>query len=559
MKKETKKAEQQQEQPVDFPKITPGEGGGEPQLTVGEGLQGDGKGSKKSKALKTPVPLKSENSIIQEFRRSDWLYNPVVYTQISGDFTLMQQRVFIGVIERLQDRILDSINEQKRTKQWPALFSPEEMGENIDLRIDARSLGVPPERYPELKTALEQLMGMKFGYVKHRGKTTTYEMGVLFHYISMDVPDELVKRNGEMVPRTRSTGKIRIKMDKDNVNNFLSMAGGYTMHIARIAQICKKKRTPRIYIFLSFYRDSSQGKAFDYKEFCSFLGIDDDSYVANCIDRLSKQLKNDEITKSEFAEQRAAIKETDNPFHKYNKVRSLVLEPSKKELDELCQTGQVDFTFTYEPVYENNRKKGNPDKILFHIEKGRMGLERDMVVKQHNQQQFLMEKLSERYEGLTIYNLMPTVRRVKNEWFDEFRDFCLKELPTLFEKAHRDRPANYVLTVLNNWVDNRETQEREKEAKAEATRREQITQQAAERWDRCRETILQQVTKEESIRIFSSLRFESYDPTTRTLLLQLASREDYDWLEQPIVINQLLQPALTKFFGKGTKLSYRLP
>ena len=52
MKKETKKAEQQQEQPVDFPKITPGEGGGEPQLTVGEGLQGDGKGSKKSKALK---------------------------------------------------------------------------------------------------------------------------------------------------------------------------------------------------------------------------------------------------------------------------------------------------------------------------------------------------------------------------------------------------------------------------------------------------------------------------------------------------------------------------
>ena len=545
MKKETKKAEQPHEQPVDFP------------LDIkATGTNAEDKAGKDNKTL---TPLKSENSIIQEFRRSDWLYNPVVYTQISGDFTLMQQRVFIGVIERLQDRILDSINEQKRTKQWPTLFSKEEMGENIDLRIDARSLGVPPERYPELKQALEQLMGMKFGYVKHRGKTTTYEMGVLFHYISMDVPDELVKRNGELVPRTRSTGKIRIKMDKDNVNNFLSMAGGYTMHIARIAQICKKKRTPRIYIFLSFYRDSSQGKAFDYKEFCSFLGIDDDSYVANCIERLSKQLKNDEITKSEFAEQRAAIKETDNPFHKYNKVRSLVLEPSKKELDELCQTGQVDFTFTYEPVYENNRKKGNPDKILFHIEKGRMGLERDIVVKQHNQQQFLMEKLCERYEGLTIYDLMPTVRRVKNEWFDEFRDFCLKELPSLFEKAHRDRPANYVLTVLDNWVDNREAQEREKQAKEQAARREQIIQQASERWNQCREAILQQVTKEESIRIFSSLTFDSYDPEKHMLILRLANRADYDWLEQPAVVKQLLQPALTKFYGKGTKLSYRLP
>ena len=502
---------------------------------------------------------RGENSIIQDFRRSDWLYNPVVYTQISGDFTLMQQRVFIGVVEKLQDRILDSINEQKRTKQWPTLFSKEEMGENIDLRIDARSLGVPPERYPELKQALEQLMGMKFGYVKHRGKTTTYEMGVLFHYISMDVPDELVKRNGEMVPRTRSTGKIRIKMDKDNVNNFLSMAGGYTMHIARIAQICKKKRTPRIYIFLSCYRDSPQGKAFDYKEFCSFLGIDDDSYVANCIDRLSKQLKNEEITKAEFAEQRAAIKETDNPFHKYNKVRSLVLEPSKKELDELCQTGQVDFTFTYEPVYENNRKKGNPDKILFHIEKGRMGLERDMVVKQHNQQQFLMDKLVERYEGLTVFDLMPIVRRVPVQWFDEFRDFALKELPNLFEKAHRDRPADYVQTVLLNWIDTREKEQAKQEEKEREARKQQIQQQAKERWSACREDILKLVTKDESRRIFGSVGFYSFDPEKRLLILQLARREDYDWLEQPAVIQQLLQPYLTKYFGKGTKLSYRLP
>lgn len=509
---------------------------------------------------KPTLPVtRGENSIIQDFRRSDWLYNPVVYTQISGDFTLMQQRVFIGVVEKLQDRILDSINEQKRTKQWPTLFSKEEMGENIDLRIDARSLGVPPERYPELKQALEQLMGMKFGYVKHRGKTTTYEMGVLFHYISMDVPDELVKRNGEMVPRTRSTGKIRIKMDKDNVNNFLSMAGGYTMHIARIAQICKKKRTPRIYIFLSFYRDSSQGKAFDYKEFCSFLGIDDDSYVANCIDRLSKQLKNEEITKAEFAEQRAAIKETDNPFHKYNKVRSLVLEPSKKELDELCQTGQVDFTFTYEPVYENNRKKGNPDKILFHIEKGRMGLERDMVVKQHNQQQFLMEKLVERYEGLTVFDLMPIVRRVPVQWFEEFRDFALKELPNLFEKAHRDRPADYVQTVLLNWIDTREKEQAKQEEKEREARKQQIRQQAEDRWNACREEILKLVTKDESRRIFGSVDFYSFEPEKRLLILQLARREDYDWLEQPAVIQQLLQPYLTKYFGKGTKLSYRLP
>ena len=504
------------------------------------------------------LPVKSNSSIVQDFRRSDWLYNPVIYTQISGDFTLMQQRVFIGVIEKLQDRIIDSISEQKRTKQWPMLFSKEEMGENIDIRIDARSLGVTPERYPELKQALEQLMGMKFGYVKHRGKTTTYEMGVLFHYIAMDIPDELVRRGGEMVPRTRSTGKIRIKMDKDNVNNFLSMAGGYTMHLARIAQICKKKRTPRIYIFLSFYRDSPQGKSFDYKDFCAFLGIDDDSYVANCIERLSKQLKNEEITKSEFAERRAAIKETDNPFHKYNKVKSLVLEPSKKELDELCQQGKVDFTFTYEAIYENGRKKGNPDKIMFHMEKGRMGLERDRVVKEHNQQQFLMDKLVERYEGLDIYELMPLVRRVPTEKFEDFRDYCLKELPVLFEKTHRDRPANYVLTVIENWILALEKERKEQKKKEQEARMREIQQQAEVRWEECRESILQKVTKDESIRIFRSLRFERFDPKESSLMLQVASRADYDWLEQKAVVEQLLQPAIVKFFGKDSKLLYRI-
>lgn len=504
------------------------------------------------------LPIQNSSSIVQDFRRSDWLYNPVIYTQISGDFTLMQQRVFIGVVEKLQDRIMESIDLQKQTKQWPMLFSKEEMGENIDIRIDARSLGVTPERYPELKQALEQLMGMKFGYVKHRGKTTTYEMGVLFHYIAMDIPDELVRRKGEMVPRTRSTGKIRIKMDKDNVNNFLSMAGGYTMHLARIAQICKKKRTPRIYIFLSFYRDSPQGKSFDYKDFCAFLGIDDDSYVANCIERLSKQLKNEEITKTEFAERRAAIKETDNPFHKYNKVKSLVLEPSKKELDELCQQGQVDFTFTYEAVYENGRKKGNPDKIMFHMEKGRMGLERDRVVKEHNQQQYLMNKLVERYEGLDIFELMPLVRRVPTNKFEAFRDYCLKELPVLFEKAHRDRPANYVLTVIENWILALEKEQQEQEQQEQEARMQEIQEEAKVRWEGCRKIILQKVTNDESIRIFRSLRFEKFDLKEHALVLQVESRDDFDWLEQEVVIKQLLEPAIGKYFGKDSKLLYRI-
>ena len=41
-------------------------------------------------------------------------------------------------------------------------------------------------------------------------------------------------------------------------------------------------------------------------------------------------------------------------------------------------------------------------------------------------------------------------------------------------------------------------------------------------------------------------------------MLQVASRADYDWLEQKAVVEQLLQPAIVKFFGKDSKLLYRI-
>jgi len=235
-----------------------------------------------------------------------------------------------------------------------------------------------------------------------------------------------------------------------------------------------------------------------------------------------------------------------------------VLEPSKKELDELCQEGQVDFTFTYEAVYENGRKKGNPDKIIFHMEKGRMGLERDRVVKEHNQQQFLMDKLVERYENLDIFELMPLVRRVPTDKFEAFRDYCLKEIPILFEKAHRDRPANYVLTVIENWILAIEKEQKEQKQKAQEANMREIQQQAEVRWEQARESILQKVTKDESIRIFRSLRFESFDPKEHALILKVGSHTDYEWLEQEAVVKQLLEPTINKFFGKGSKLLYRV-
>ena len=116
-----------------------------------------------------------------------------------------------------------------------------------------------------------------------------------------------------------------------------------------------------------------------------------------------------------------------------------------------------------------------------------------------------------------------------------------------------------MLTVLRNWLDSREKEDKAQEAKEREQRLRDIQEQAADRWERCREAILQICTRDDSRRIFTSIAFESYDPEQRQLVLQIGQKSDYEWLEQKPVIEQLLQPNLTRFFGQGTKLAYRVP
>ena len=73
-------------------------------------------GSKRINKDKRLSLLESSNVIFADLRESKWLYNPLVYSQISGDFTLMQQRILLGIVEKLQQRIIDSVAEKEKNR-----------------------------------------------------------------------------------------------------------------------------------------------------------------------------------------------------------------------------------------------------------------------------------------------------------------------------------------------------------------------------------------------------------------------------------------------------------
>ena len=80
-----------------------------------------------------------------------------------------------------------------------------------------------------------------------------------------------------------------------------------------------------------------------------------------------------------------------------------------------------------------------------------------------------------------------------------------------------------------------------------------------ERWRLCHDEMLQGCTHDDARRIIASLRFDSFNADTHTLLLNIGSMTDYDWIAQPQVSGELVKPILQKYFGGNVQWMYNVP
>ncbi|MBP5770967.1 MAG: replication initiation protein [Bacteroidaceae bacterium] len=444
----------------------------------------------------------------------EWLYNPVVYSQISGDFSLMQQRVLAGVLGQMQDRILYAINEKEKNKKFPLLFPEDAMQEVLEVDIDPRQLGITPDHYGDLEDALCGMSKLTMAFPKYTKGEMRYVIAPLFGRIEMP--------RGEV----RRTGRVCIKMLRENVEDFFSLAHGYTVHLARITQICKKKRTPRMYIFLSSFRDIGH-KEVEYQVLLKFLGVDQQTF------------------EQDNAAMGRSVKE--NPFRKYNKVRSQILEPSKQEMDAFMASGDIDFSFCYEPLYKAGRVHGNPTHIRFTIVKGALALERDTQTIVRRKILAFVNTMCEWCGDLNRQGLLDLCGEVSAYDIDLFVEYCYKDVRKIVEQQQPDDVAAYAMEMMRRWI---------KDCNGNAARRWRL--ECEDKWKRCRADMLRQCTREDSRRIVSSLQLVSWDDVTYTLTISVNTKDDYKWMEQPQVLSGLVKPTLTEHYGKRLKLIYNI-
>ena len=75
-------------------------------------------------------------------------------------------------------------------------------------------------------------------------------------------------------------------------------------------------------------------------------------------------------------------------------------------------------------------------------------------------------------------------------------------------------------------------------------------------WDNCLNLIRENVSEQQFNTWFRPLVFESYKPAMKTLLVQVPSPFVYEYLEEHYV--DLLKKVLTRVYGAGTRLTYRV-
>ena len=271
------------------------------------------KPKKGAKAQKAPVKRGISDELIP-IEEETWLLQPIAVTMMRHDYSLIQVRILVSIVESLQS-ILHGILNNKRSPQLD-LFKTKELDEDgrMPIKLPFKELGVDPNHYPQLRTSLKMLAAIpvEIPYKTSEGRKYTKATNLCDVYI----------------PEDRSYNKYAIlKLDRSVAERLVSLDFGYHRLGKQIVFACKNRYTQRIYMFIESWVDKGR-TVIKTLEFRKMLRLE-------------------------------------NNYKKFSDFCRRVLEPAKQELKELADKGFCDCYFDYEKKYDHGHRGGDPDELVF--------------------------------------------------------------------------------------------------------------------------------------------------------------------------------------------------
>jgi hypothetical protein len=282
---------------------------------------------------------------------------PWNYTKLSGGLSLIQQQALLMVSEHLQGYIRKfyELKLDKARNTPKSLFTEHVLREGIPpFRIYLQDLGIEPSNYGAARKAIDEInLQVEYTVTDEQGHPTDKtELANVFTTFGFE-------KTGDYYHYTNKQGKadytkmqqpyIDVKINPDVAIWAFNMQDGYVNHLKMIAMYSTKRSTPRIYLML--------------------------------MKRMRKEQRQADI-RIPFGELKEYLGIAPNAYPMFRSFRQKVLDAVQQDLQRMAREvpPQTDITFTYDLCYPGRRKMGDPEAILFHVERTSLGMAYGIVV-----------------------------------------------------------------------------------------------------------------------------------------------------------------------------------
>lgn len=381
--------------------------------------------SKKEEKLKDKTIIENIPS------EGKWLLQPTNITFLRGAITPKQWNMMLGIIEVLQDNINNAIQHGSRS-----IFADEEIkvsknskGEEhreVIVQVPISAFTTNPQDYRLVDELANRLMEFHIAIDKvgKEGKKYTE----LIHLIDKI---RIEKRETTEGKKAYRTGMMEFVLTNDqidylyNLNPLAESNSPYSKYLKSVVTNSKSIYTSRIYMFLTAYRAYGTWTPL-YENLHKIFGF--------------TEWKDGKWVKVKYPS--------------FRQFRDKVLNDTQAELHEMAERGEVDCEFTYDVIYPLGKKRGEPEKIRFHIITTKFGIHEEENTKRNKKLIEIEGMLRNDFECTTT-----DVKQLSKLITADNCDYCLNKMEQLkkYIEEHKqsiDSVRKYaIITIKNTLMD----------------------------------------------------------------------------------------------------------
>ena len=255
---------------------------------------------------------------------------PNSYIKLGAKRTLLQQDSLLMVSAHLQEYVKTffELGLHHSGAAVRPLFTKYVLEHGIPpFRIYLADMGIKAQNYQTVREAIAEMnVVVEHAELDDEGRKTG---GTIFSPVfkQFRVPEHY--------------GYIEVEINNNVAQYAFDMAQGYISHPKQIARFATKRSTPPLYFKLLMEHRN--------------------------VVRLSVPEIKRAIGMEPFRDDKTG--EWVVPYQKFAHFKTKVLDAVKGDLDQMAADGHADLTFTYEPIYQGDRRRGDPDFVEFLVKR----------------------------------------------------------------------------------------------------------------------------------------------------------------------------------------------